>query len=188
MAIIRWQPWQEMELVRRQLDQLFDEWVPAAQPGSPASVERRTWSPAIELKNTDANVVLRAELPGLEGKDLDVQVSREAVSISGEYKFENKTETGRTVRSEFRYGSFHRVIPLPAPIYNDRVHAEFKDGILTLTLPKVEADRPKVFKVNLNGEVPAAPQPERNAEQPNAEYSPTPTEPTEMGDVWTEAA
>uniref|UniRef100_A0A832H0G9 Hsp20/alpha crystallin family protein n=1 Tax=Oscillatoriales cyanobacterium SpSt-402 TaxID=2282168 RepID=A0A832H0G9_9CYAN len=151
MAIIRWQPWQEFDTLRRQFDDLFDELAPISRVGG--KVNGHTWAPAIELRSTDDAVVLRAELPGINAEDLDVQVTREAVSISGEYKSETKTEDKehQIHRSEFRYGSFQRVIPLPTAIQNDQVKAEFKDGILTLTLPKVEAEKPKVVKVSLNG-------------------------------------
>ncbi|EKQ70682.1 molecular chaperone (small heat shock protein) [Leptolyngbyaceae cyanobacterium JSC-12] len=152
MAIIRWQPWQEFDALRRQFDDLFDELAPISRVSS--RINGHAWSPAIELKSTDDAVILRAELPGIKADDLDVQVTREAVSISGEYKSETKTEDKehQIHRSEFRYGSFQRMIPLPVAVQNDQAKAEFKDGILTLTLPKVEAEKPKVVKVSVNGD------------------------------------
>jgi HSP20 family protein len=149
MAIIRWQPWQEFDILRRQFDDLFDELAPVSR--ATPKVNGHAWAPAIELKSTDEAIVLRAELPGISAENLDVQVARESVSISGEYKSETKTEDKehQIHRSEFRYGSFHRVIPLPASVQNDQVKADFKDGILNLTLPRVEAEKPKVVKVNL---------------------------------------
>jgi HSP20 family protein len=152
MALIRWQPWQEVETLSRQLDRLFADLTPVSRTASPiASPVSSTWTPAIELKATDTDFVLRAELPGIDAKDLDIQVTREGVSIAGEYRSETKKEDGKFFRSEFRYGSFRRVVPLPVAIQNDQVKADFTDGILTLTLPKVVSDRPKVFKVNLIG-------------------------------------
>lgn len=181
MALIRWQPWQEMETLRRQLDQLFDDIAPVNREAVLA--QRKAWGPAIELQNDDADIILRAELPGVDAKDLDVQVTREAVLISGEHRSETKTEEQHFVRSEFRYGNFRRVVPLPAAVKNDQVQADFKDGILTLTLPKAEA--PQVVKLNLNGATPAPaidPTPEQApaADQPKAEA-------TESEDVWTQS-
>ncbi|MDX2228838.1 MAG: Hsp20/alpha crystallin family protein [Leptolyngbyaceae cyanobacterium bins.349] len=149
MTLIRWQPWQEIDVLRRQFDDLFEELAPISRMAG--RTNGHPWTPAIELKSSGDAVVLRAELPGIEAGNLDVQVTREAVSISGEYKSETKTEDQEhhIHRSEFRYGSFHRVVPLPTAVQNDQVKAEFKDGILTLTLPKVEAEKPKVVKVNL---------------------------------------
>lgn len=149
MAIVRWQPWQEFDVLRRQFDDLFDELVPVSR--GTLKQNGHSWAPAIELKSNDEAIVLRAELPGINAENLDVQVTREAVAISGEYRSETKTEDKehQIHRSEFRYGSFQRVIPLPAAVQNDQVKAEFKDGILTLTIPRVEAEKPKVVKVNL---------------------------------------
>ena len=85
----------------------------------------------------------------MEAKDLDIQVTADSVSISGERKEESKSEEKGVTRSEFRYGSFSRVIPLPVEIQNSNVTAEYKDGILNLTLPKSEAEKTQVVKVNV---------------------------------------
>lgn len=125
------------------MDQIFDEM---------ASVKREsllTWQPAIEIKDTENSVILRAEIPGVEGKDLDVRVTPKAVAIAGEHRYEKKAEDKGLFRTELRYGKFQRVIPLPVAIVNDQVQAEFKDGILTLTLPKVSEARSQVVKINL---------------------------------------
>ncbi|GAP96758.1 Hsp20/alpha crystallin family protein [Leptolyngbya sp. NIES-2104] len=135
MLVRYWQPWREIDTLRRQFDQLFD------------SVDTAPWTPAIELKDTGNEFVLRAQLPGIDAKDLDVQVTKDAISLSGEHHQENRSEENGFFRSEFRYGKFQRVIPLPVEVQNDQVKAEFKDGILSLTLPKVE--QAKVVKLNL---------------------------------------
>jgi HSP20 family protein len=85
----------------------------------------------------------------MEAKDIDIQVTAEAVAISGERKSEIKTEEKGMTRTEFRYGKFRRVIPLPVRIQNTNVSADYKDGILTLTLPKAEEEKNKVVKVSL---------------------------------------
>jgi len=142
MLMRYWQPFTEIETIRQQLDKAFDG-LAAARDNSEA-----TWMPAVELADAGDNFVLKAQLPGIDPKDVDVQVTREAISISGERRYEN-TEKSGYVRSEFRYGKFHRVLPLPAHIQNDSVQAEYKDGILMLTLPKVTEARNKVVKINL---------------------------------------
>lgn len=144
MALIRWQPFQEMETLRHQMDKMFDE-----MAGLNREMTTKSWSPAVELEDTNDHIILRAEVPGLEGKDLDIQVAREAVSIAGETRYENKAEERGYLRSEFRYGKFQRTIPLPAAIKNDQVQAEFKNGILILTMPKAEEAKNKVVKINL---------------------------------------
>ncbi len=82
--------------------------------------------------------------------DLDIQATLEAVSVSGDRKSETKTEDKGMTRTEFRYGKFQRVIPLPGRINNSHVQAEYKDGILTLTLPKAEEEKNKVVKVKVS--------------------------------------
>ncbi len=151
MALIRWQPYQEIETLRRQMEQMFNELAIANR-------EQTTWKPAVELKDTEDSVILRAEIPGVEAKDLDIRVTPEAVAIAGEHNYDKKTEQRGYFRTEFRYGKFKRVIPLPVPVQNDQVQAEFKDGILTLTLPKVTEARRKVVKINLADTTPATPE------------------------------
>jgi HSP20 family protein len=161
MALIRWQPFQEFEILRRQMNQILDE-VAGEERQSTSS-----WKPAIELQDMEDHLVVRAEIPGVNGKDIDVQVTREAIAISGEHRFEKKAEEKGFFRSEFRYGSFQRVIPLPVPIQHEQAKAEFKDGILTLTLPKVTEARRTVVKLNLGDSTSATP--ELNS-QPVAEF------------------
>ena len=141
MVLIRWQPSQEIEM-QRHIDRIFEQI---------AGLRREpelTWKPAVELKNTEEYVILRAEIPGVSGKDLDIQVTREAVAIAGDRRYDRKAQDKGLFRTEFRYGKFHRVIPLPVAVVNDQVKAEFKDGILILTLPKV-AQRRQAVKINL---------------------------------------
>jgi HSP20 family protein len=173
ISFVRWQPWQEMETVRRQLDQLFEEMVPLTRDSLSTTVNRAVRVPAIELLATENTLILRAELPGFESQDLDIQVTREAVSLKGikqspfasvpDVTADAKPETIVTdnletpvapphlYRSEFRYGAFHRVIELPVEVDPDQVVADFKQGILTLTLPKLEHDRRRAVKVALEG-------------------------------------
>lgn len=143
MVLVRWQPFQEMEHLRRQMDRMFDELTGFNQE------MQTTWTPAVEMEIKDEYVILRAAVPGIEGKDLDVKVARDAVAIAGENRYEHKTEDKGYFRSEFRYGKFYRTINLPVPVENDKVEAEFKNGILTLTIPKAEEARNKVVKVNV---------------------------------------
>ncbi|MBR8833731.1 MAG: Hsp20/alpha crystallin family protein [Stigonema ocellatum SAG 48.90 = DSM 106950] len=144
MALVRWQPLQEIDSLQRQMNRLFDNFM--TTDGDRLNT---TFAPAAEMHETSEAIHLKLEVPGLESKDIDVQVSAEAVSISGERKEETKTEENGMKRTEFRYGSFRRVIPLPARVQNTDVQAEYKNGILNLTLPKAEEEKNKVVKVNI---------------------------------------
>jgi HSP20 family protein len=106
--------------------------------------------PAAEITETPEAVQLKLEIPGMEAKDLNVEVTADSLTINGERKSEIKTEEEGFTRTEFRYGKFHRVIPLPVQVDNNNVAAEYKDGILNLTLPKAEEEKNKVVKVSIN--------------------------------------
>jgi len=144
MALVRWEPFREIDTLQREMNRLFDDMLPTVRRENGL-----TFAPAAEIQETEEAIHLRLEIPGIEAKDLDVQVMAEAVAVSGERKTESRTEEKGIFRSEFRYGKFNRVIPLPARIDNQKVEAEYKDGVLHLNLPKVEAEKNKVVKVNL---------------------------------------
>jgi HSP20 family protein len=146
MAIMRYEPFRELETLQRQMNHLFDDfWAPVPKPWTAAFAT----TPPAELEETADAILLKLELPGMNPSDLDVQVMEEAVAISGERKSENKTEEGGVTRSEFHYGSFQRLIPLPTRVQNTNVQAEYTDGILRLTLPKAEEEKRKAVKVNI---------------------------------------
>lgn len=158
MSLIRWQPLKELDTLRHQMNHLFDELTHSddlrsvgdhREFGQFPKLENAMWAPAIELKETDTELVVKAVIPGIEAKELDVQVSENAVSITGEHREEKRTEEKGYFRSELQYGQFQRVVPLPVSVKHDQVQSEFKDGVLTLTLPKAESSPSKVTKVDL---------------------------------------
>ncbi|MDJ0676971.1 MAG: Hsp20/alpha crystallin family protein [Calothrix sp. MO_167.B42] len=145
MTLVRYNPWKEIDTVERRFHSLFDEFLPRKWQDFTKFSEM----PAAEISETDDAVYLKLEVPGMEAKDLDIEATEDAITISGERKSESKTEEKGFTKSEFYYGKFHRVIPLPASIQNNNITAEYKDGILNLTLPKSDTERQKVVKVNL---------------------------------------
>ncbi|MEM9510444.1 MAG: Hsp20/alpha crystallin family protein [Cyanobacteria bacterium P01_E01_bin.35] len=145
MSLIRWQPFTEINNLQREMNSLFDSIVP-----TDTDIKSSGFIPAAEMSETNEAVHLKLEVPGLDAKDIDIQVAAESIAISGERRTETKTETDGMTRSEFRYGSFRRVLPLPSRVKNTEVKAEYQDGILNLTLPKAEAEKNKVVKVQLD--------------------------------------
>jgi HSP20 family protein len=145
MTLVRWNPWSEFNTIQRQINRLFDE------ETLPSAFFDRGFSkvPAAELKETEDTIHLKLELPGIQAQDLDLQVTENAVYLSGERKSETKSEDKGVIKSEFQYGKFQRVIPLSARIENTNVTADYKDGILNLTLPKAQEEKNKVVRVNL---------------------------------------
>lgn len=144
MALIRWQPFHEMEALQRDMNRMFE-----ALASNEQTSMRQSFMPLAEMEQTEDAVHLKVEVPGMNANDLDVQVTKDAVMITGERKSESKSEKNGMKRSEFRYGSFSRTIPLPVAIDNNQVKGDYQDGILTLELPKVQKQENKVTKVNL---------------------------------------
>lgn len=144
MAITSWQRQGDIQAMRRAMDSMFGDMM-VRQPQMVA------FRPAVEMQDTDEALVLRAQIPGIDARDLDIRVTKQAVVISGEKSDNNQTEKIGYFRSEFTYGKFQRVIQLPVAVDNDKVQAEYKNGILSLTLPKASAARNEVVKVNLLG-------------------------------------
>lgn len=103
--------------------------------------------PNVDVIDRENEVVVRAELPGIDKKDLDVTVSEDSVTIKGESRREEKEEKGDYYRREISYGAFSRTIALPASVDGAKAKASFKDGILELTLPKVEPAKRHTVKV-----------------------------------------
>lgn len=143
MSLIKWTPFGDIDTLQREMNHLFEQFSPARRE----HLFGGSFVPAAELTETDEEIDLKIEVPGLTPEDIDVQVSAEAVSISGERRTEETREENGVTRSEFHYGRFQRIVPLPSRVQNTAVKAEYKDGILTLHLPKDEAEQKRVIKV-----------------------------------------
>ncbi len=140
MTLIRWEPLREITTLQRDLNRLLDDL-------STPSREMAALVPPAELEETTEAYRLRFELPGINPDALDIQATSEALSISGERQSQASSESGGIKRSEFRYGKFQRVIPLPGQIETQAVEAHYDAGILTVVLPKAEKERTRVVKV-----------------------------------------
>ena len=154
MALTRWQPfhdlkhWEpfgEADTLRKEMDNLLERFI----PDFGRSLDGAIFVPSAEIDETDTEFHLKLEIPGMSADDLDIEVSDAAVSVTGERKSETQSEENGSRRSEFYYGKFERYIPFPSHIERDKVVAEYKDGILKLTLPKSkeQADKPVKVKV-----------------------------------------
>ncbi|WP_088243139.1 Hsp20/alpha crystallin family protein [Calothrix rhizosoleniae] len=145
MTLVRYNPWKEIDILEHHFNSLLDDFLPREWK----DFTRFSEVPAAEISETDDAVYLKLEISGMEAKDLDIEATEDTITISGERKSESKTEEKGFTKSEFYYGKFHRVIPLPVSIQNNNVTAEYKDGILNLTLPKAHGKRQKIVKINL---------------------------------------
>jgi HSP20 family protein len=148
MSLVRFYPLSDLNTLHRQMNRLFDE-ITAWDNTNNNTVLK----PAVELFDNQDSLTLRVLIPGIDKKDLDISVTREAIKISGEYRHQEENKDNGYYVSEFNYGKFERTINLPVAIQNEKVIADYSDGILTLILPRVEEVKNKVFKVNFSDEI-----------------------------------
>src|SRR5579862_2098311 len=106
----------------------------------------RPWSPAVDIFETDNELVLKADVPGVEQKDIDIQLENGTLTVKGERKFENEEKGKGFHRLERAYGSFVRYFTVPETVDPEHVKADFHNGVLTITLPKKEIAKPKAIK------------------------------------------
>ena len=147
MAIVRWEPLRDMMTAQREFDRLFRE---AFSPtGNEGEVSTRTWAPPVDIYENGDNLVLKAEVPGVNPEDVEVRVEDNTLYLKGERKFEKEVKEQNYHRVERSYGTFTRSFSLPNSVDSDKVTATYKDGVLTLTMPKREEAKPKTIKVNV---------------------------------------
>jgi HSP20 family protein len=135
--------------LRREMDRLFDDFFTGFPRTGWLAVEPGTLSPSVDVAETEKEITVTAELPGLDEKDIEVSLSDGVLTLKGEKKSE-KEEKGKTFyRSERSYGAFQRTIPLPVEVVEDKVEAEFAKGVLTVHLPKSPAAQKKAKKIEV---------------------------------------
>ena len=141
--LIRWEPAREMMTLREAMDRLFDDAFTR-----PLSISGVNWSvPAVDMYQTDNEVVVRAALPGIKADEVQLNVTGEVLTIKGETKQENETKEKAYHIREQRWGAFERSLVLPTEVVADKAKADFENGILTITLPKAEEVKPKSINI-----------------------------------------
>jgi HSP20 family protein len=132
------------------MNRLFGEtYRGAARTGDDDWALGGSWAPAVDIFEKDGNIVLTAELPGIDPKAVDIRVENNVLTLQGERKFDKELQKDSFHRVERAYGSFTRSFTLPNAVDTEKIKAEFKDGVLTLTIPKREEAKPKQIKVNV---------------------------------------
>ena len=154
MAMTRWHPFQDLkhwepfgdiDSLRKEMDSLFERFT----SGFGREINGLTFVPSVEMEETDTEIHLRLEVPGMKSENLEISVMDDAVTITGERKSEKTSESRDMLRSEFYYGEFERFVPLPSRIQRDSVTANYQDGILSLTLPKSEEQQETAIKIKV---------------------------------------
>jgi HSP20 family protein len=110
-------------------------------------VSTRVWSPTVDVYEDKDAIVIKADLPGVKQDDIDIELNGETLTIRGERKFEDEERRENYVRIERQYGTFQRSFTIGIPVEGDQVRATFRNGILELTIPKAESNKPKKVQV-----------------------------------------
>lgn len=144
-SLIPWRQRREVDRFRGEIDRLFDEffaWRPFRR-----SMEEGDWSPAIDVSETGKEIIVSAEVPGMDAKDIDISLNGRVLTIKGERKQEHEEKEKDYHRIERRYGSFSRSFELPGDVDPNKVKATYKHGVLKLNLPKTEEQSVKKIEV-----------------------------------------
>jgi HSP20 family protein len=149
MSISRWEPFRDLLSTQDRFNQLFNDTFARAF-GDQREVTPRAWVPPVDIYETADSLVLKAELPGINPDEVEIQVEGNTLYLKGERKFMKDLKEENLHRVERMYGTFTRSFALPNTIDADKVKAEYQNGILTLTMPKREEAKPRTIKINVS--------------------------------------
>lgn len=135
-----------IESFRKDVDKLFNDFFFS----SPDKLFNNEWEPIIDVEENKDSIQVKAEIPGIDEKDLDVRIENNTLILSGEKKEELKEEKKNYVYSERKFGSFYRSISLPEGIKAEKIKANFKKGVLNIDIPKTETVKPKKIAITVN--------------------------------------
>jgi HSP20 family protein len=152
MSLVRWKPSYDLPLglldVQREINKMFDTFF---REGSPEgdTLATSAWMPAVDVEEQDHQYIVQVELPGVAKDDVKIVMQDSILTIRGEKKQQKQSKGTNYHRVERVYGSFQRSFTLPATVRNEAIDATFKDGILTIAVPKAEEARPKQIEVKV---------------------------------------
>ena len=145
MAIIRWDPFRDLITIREKMNPLFEEAV--ISRGEEKDLVSSSWTPTVDIFETENELVLSAEVPGINEKDIEIKIEDNTLTLRGERKFENETKEENYHRIERAYGSFFRSFSLPLYINQDIIKAEHLNGVLKIIMPKKPELKPRKVKI-----------------------------------------
>ena len=151
MAIVRWEPFRDLVSLQERMNRLFEDSFRGT--GRAAGDEDwalgGSWAPAVDIFEQGGDIVLKAELPGVDAKDVDIRVENNILTLRGERKLDNEVKRESYHRVERSYGSFSRSFTLPTVVDTDKIKADYRDGVLRVTLPKREEAKPKQITISV---------------------------------------
>jgi len=143
-VLTRWDPFRELNVLQDRMNRLFQDYAPRGEQ----DLTTGNFVPPVDIYEDEHSVTLKVEVPGLDPKDVDVQVENHTLTIKGERKFEKEEKEENFHRIERRYGSFVRSFTLPATVDTDNIKADYENGVLKVQLAKRAEAKPKQIKVN----------------------------------------
>ncbi len=145
MDLIQWKPFREVSRLRNEMDRLWDDYFGSGRRALRPMEE--DWMPAVDVSETGDKITIKAEVPGMEAKDIEIAMVGDTLTIKGEKKLEREEKEENYHTVERSYGSFTRAMKLPATVEADKVEASYKNGVLTVVLPKKEEVKPKAIEI-----------------------------------------
>ena len=154
MAIVRWEPFRNLAGLQDRMNRLFDDsfrgmGLPHTE-GEEDWALGGTWAPAVDIYEQEGDIVLKAELPGIDPKNVDIRIENNVLTLRGERKVDQQVKRESYHRVERAYGAFTRSFTLPAVVDQERIKADYRDGVLSVTLPKREEAKPKQINISIN--------------------------------------
>jgi HSP20 family protein len=146
-TITRWDQSRGLTSLQDQVNRLFEDNFTRDRSGH---ADLATWAPPVDIYETENELVANVDLPGLEEKDIDVRVENNMLTIRGERKFEKDVNEDNYLRIERSYGSFMRSFSLPNTVSSENIRAEYRNGVLTLHMAKLEESKPKQIKITVS--------------------------------------
>jgi len=147
-TITRWEQSRGLPSLQDQVNRLFEDNFSRDRSGH---ADMATWAPVVDIYETENELVVKADLPGLQDKDIDVRVENNTLTIRGERKFEKDVNEDNYLRVERVYGSFMRSFTLPNTVSSESIRAEYRNGVLILHMAKREESKPKQIKISVSG-------------------------------------
>lgn len=144
---VRWDPLGDIMMLQDRINRAFDSAL--AHPAQEEETVTGAWAPPVDIYETGENLILKAELAGINQKELDLRIENNTLTLKGERKLNNEVKREQYHRMERPYGPFTRSFTLPSFVDAEKISAEYKDGILTVVLPKREETRPKQISINI---------------------------------------
>ena len=146
MALTRWDPFRDLSIMQERMNRMFEDAGRGWGGEEPSSTT--TWSPAVDIYETESEIQVQAELPGVDRKDISLNLEKNILTLKGERHFEKETTQENYHRIERAYGGFSRSFSIPAIVDEEKIRAEYKEGVLKISLPKKAQVKSKQIQIS----------------------------------------